>query len=143
MYILLLYFSDVYGFMLYGLSSQSYLVKLAWNVPIDTKTCLVENCLAENFVSLRKQVYSRYVKFFHNLFSSTSKEVGHLARIISRDARSTVYRNVNFLLETSGLSPWDFSNWKIMQKVKNSNVPSNYDWQSDPEQMPVLRIVRR
>ena len=131
------YCSDVYGFMLYDLtsqSSQSYLkswntfVKLAWNVPVDTYTYLVENCLAENFVSLRKQVYSRYVKFFQNLFSSTSKEVRHLARIVSRDARSTVYRNVNFLLETSGLSPWDFSNWKIVQKIENSTVPPNNDW---------------
>ena len=132
-----MYASDVYGFMLCDLASQasqSYLkswntfVKLAWNVPLNTYTYLVENCLAENFVPLRKQVCSRYAKFFQSLFSSTSKEVRHLARIVSRDAKSTVYKNVQFLLENSGLSPWDFSNWKIMQKIENSPVPPNNGW---------------
>ena len=131
------YASDAYGFMLYDLSSQSsqsYLkswntfVKLAWNVPLNTYTYIVENCLAENFVSLKKQIYSRYVKFFQNLFTSSSKEVRHLARIVSRDARSTVFRNVQFLLDTSGLSPWDFANWRIVQKIDNSPVPPNNGW---------------
>jgi hypothetical protein len=51
------YVSDAYGFMLYDLASQSsksYLkscntfVKLAWEVPHDTYTNLVENSLAKN-----------------------------------------------------------------------------------------------
>ena len=131
------YASDVYGFMLYDLSSQasqSYMkswntfVKLAWNVPRSTYTYLVENCLAQNFVSLRKQIYSRYVNFFQNLFTSSSKEIRHLVRIISRDARSTVYRNVQFIKELSGLSPWDFASWRIVQKIENSPVPANNEW---------------
>ena len=61
--------------MLYELTSQSSksyfkkwnaFVKLAWNVPLDTYTYLVENSLARNFVSLKKQVYSRFIKFFQN-----------------------------------------------------------------------------
>ena len=97
------YCSDAYGFMLYDLSSQasqSYFkcwntfVKLAWDVPLNTYTYLVENCLAGPFVPLRKQICSRYVNFFRKLFSSTSKEVRHLANIVSRDAKSTVYKNI-------------------------------------------------
>ena len=131
------YASDAYGFMLYDLSSQSsqsYLkswntfVKLAWNVPLDTYTYNVENCLPENFVSLKKQIYSRYVKFFQNLFTSSSKEVRHLARIVSRDARSTVFRNVQFLLETSGLNLWDYANWRIVKNIENSPIPPNNSW---------------
>jgi hypothetical protein len=131
------YVSDCYGFMLYDLasqSSQSYLkswntfVKLAWEVPRDTYTYLVENVLAKNFVPLRKQIYSRYVKFFQHLFTSTSKEIRHLARIVSRDARSTVYRNINFIQEMSGLSPWDFSSWRIVQEIQNTAVPPNNEW---------------
>ena len=56
------YASDGYGFMLYNLSSQSNqsypkswntFVKLAWNVPLDTYTYIVEDFLAEHFVSLK------------------------------------------------------------------------------------------
>ena len=131
------YVSDAYGFMLYDLTSQasqSYMkswntfVKLAWDVPRSTYTYLVENVLASNFVPFRKQLYSRYVNFFHNLFTSSSKEIRHLARIISRDARSAVFRNVNHIKEMSGLSPWDYSSWRIVQKIENSSVPPNNEW---------------
>ena len=131
------YASDAYGFMLYDLSSQasqSYLkswntfVKLAWDVPRDTYTYIVEDSLAENFVPLRKQIYSRYVKFFQNLFTSSSKEVRHIARIISHDARSTVFRNINFLQQISGLSPWDYSGWRILEKIGNASAPPNNEW---------------
>ena len=79
-----------------------------------------------NFVFRKKQVY--YGKFFQNLFTCSSKKIGNLARIVSRDAKSTVFRNVQFLLETSGLSPWDFANWRIVQKIDNSPVPHNNGW---------------
>ena len=132
-----IYVSDAYGFMLYDLasqSSQSYLkswntfVKLAWDVPRSTYTYLVENVLAENFVPFRKQIYSRYVSYFQHLFTSTSQEIRHLARIVSRDARSTVFRNVKFIQEMSGLSPWDYSSWRVVQKIENATVPPNNEW---------------
>ena len=123
--------------MLYDLSgqaSQSYLkswttfVKLAWDVPRDSYTYLVENVLAESHVPLRKQIYARYVNFFQHLFTSTSQEIRHLARVVSRDARSTVFRNVLFINKLSGLSPWDYSSWRIAQKIENVAVPPNNDW---------------
>ena len=132
-----IYVNDAYGFMLYDLasqSSQSYLkswntfVKLAWEVPRDTYTYLVENVLAENFVPLRKQIYSRYVSFFQHLFTSSSQEIRHLARIVSRDARSSVFRNIQFIKELSGVSPWDYSNWRVVQKIQNAIVPPNNVW---------------
>ena len=131
------YASDAYGFMLYDLQSQgsqSYFkswntfVKLAWDVPLDTYTYIVENCLAEKFVPLRKQIYSRYVNFFQNLLTSSSKEVRHLARIVSRDAKSTVFRNIQLIKEISGLSPWDYTSSRILEKIKNLAVPHNNDW---------------
>ena len=131
------YVSDVYGFMLYDLASQasqSYLkswntfVKLAWDVPRDTYTYLVENVLAEKFVPLRKQIYSRYVNFFQHLFTSCSQEIRHLARIVSRDARSTVFKNVRLIEEMSGLSPWDYSSWRILQKIENATLPVGNEW---------------
>ena len=132
-----LYCSDAYGFMLYDLSSQasqSFLkcwntfVKLAWDVPLDTYTYLVENSLANKFVPLRKQICSRYVNFLSKLSSSSSKEVRHLAKIVSRDAQSTVYRNIQYIKDVSGLSPWDNTAQQIIQKIENSTIPDNNEW---------------
>ena len=63
---------------------------------------------------------------FHAVRSS--KEIRHLVRIISCDARYTVFRNVQFIKEISGLSPWDFASWRILQKIENSPVPANNEW---------------
>ena len=132
-----IYASDSYGFMLYNFSStssESYFrswntfVKLAWNVPRDTFTYIVENLLAENFFSLKKQIFSRYTTFFQGLFTSASKEVRHLARIVSRDARSTVFQNVQLIEHSSGLSPWDFSKNRIVDKISKAEVPANNEW---------------
>ena len=130
---------DGYGSMLYDLSSTSCealfkswntCVKLVWGVPRSTFTYLVENTLARDFVSLRHQVYGRYVNYFQGLFNSSSKEVRHLARIVSRDVRSVTCKNVTLLKEVTGLSPWDFSKWRIQEKLLKTAVPSNDEWRS-------------
>ena len=121
-------FMDSCSMILQVNQSWNTFVKLAWNVPLSTYTYLVENSLARNFVSLKKQVYSRFIKFFQNLFCSSSKEVRHLDRILSRDARSTLYRNIQHVQEISGMSPWDFANWRILEKVENAAVPPNNEW---------------
>jgi hypothetical protein len=123
--------------MLYDLAiqaSQSYLkswntfVKLTWDVPRSTYTYLVENVLADNFVPFRKQIYSRYVNFFQNLLTSCSKEIRHLARIVSRDARSIVFKNVKLIEEISGLNLWDYSGWRILLKIENAAVAPGNGW---------------
>ena len=125
-----------YGFMLYDFSSQasqSYFkswhtfVKLAWDVPRCTFTYIVENVLGTNFDSLRKQILSRYVTFFKNLFIIASKELRHLARNVARDPRSTVYKNVHLIQQVSGLSPWDYSKVQIKEKIPNAAVPPYND----------------
>ena len=131
------YCTDAYGFMLYDLSSQASqsfykswntFVKLAWGVPLDTYTYLVENCLAENFVPLRKQICTRYVSFFNKLFTSSSKEIRHLARIVAHDANSTVYKNLKYIQELSGWNPWDSTGHQIGLKIESSRVPPNNEW---------------
>ena len=123
--------------MLYDLSSSSCeslfkswntCMKLIWGVPRGTFTYLVENVLASNFKSLRHQIYGRYVNYFQGLFKSSSREVRHLARIVSRDVRSVTCRNVTLLAELTGLSPWDFSKWRIEAKFRKSTVPPNDEW---------------
>ena len=131
------YACDGYGSMLYDLASQSAeslfkswntCMKLIWDVPRGTYTYLVENVLAKDFVPLRHQVYGRYVNFFQGLFKSSSKEVRHLARIISRDVRSVTCKNVGLIARASGLSPWDYSKLRIQQKLTRTAVPANDEW---------------
>ena len=130
---------DGYGTMLYDFSSSSCeslfkswntCMKLIWDVPRSTFTYLVENVLASNFMSLRHQIYGRFVNYFQGLFKSSSKEVRHLVRIISRDVRSVTSKNVRLITEVSGLSPWDYSKQKIQQNLKKSPVPNNDEWRS-------------
>ena len=134
-----IYASDCYGVMLSVLSSQaseSYFkawntfVKLTWNVPRSTFTYIVENVLASNFDSLRNQAYARYVTFFQNLFSSSSKEVRHLVRIVARDVRSVTSRNVNLIKAVSGLSPWDYTKWRIKNVLPKAASPDNDEWRT-------------
>ena len=132
-----IYASDCYGVMLYDLASQSSesyfkawntCVKLIWDVPRSTYTYIVENTLAAGFDSLRNQVYARYVTYFQKLFQSSSKEVRHLVRIVARDARSVTWKNVSLIKEVSGLSPWDYSKWRIKEKLPRATVPANNEW---------------
>ena len=127
-----IYTIDCYGVMISPHSLRILLqslehtcVKLTWNVPRSTFTYLVENVLALNFVSLRNQAYARYVNFFNNLFRSSSKKVRHLARIVLPDDRSVTSRNVNLIKAVSGLSPWDYTKWRIKEKLPKAPVPDN------------------
>ena len=123
--------------MLYDLSSPSteYLfkswntcIKLIWGVPKSTFTYLVDNVLSLNYVSLKHQVYARYVSYFQGLFNSSSREVRHLARIVSRDVRSVTCRNVRLIEESTGLSPWDYSVSRIKEKLQCETIPAKEFW---------------
>ena len=103
-------------------------MNLTWDVPRSTYTYIVENTLAAGFDSLRNQVYARYVTYFQNLFQSASKEVRHLVRIVARDARSVTGKNGSLITEVSGLSPWDYSKWRIKEKLSKATVPANNEW---------------
>ena len=127
---------DAYGSMLYDFTSASCqslfkslntCIKLIWHVPRNTFTYLLDNVLSADFVSLSHQVFGRYVSYFQKLFMSSSREVRHLARIVSRDARSVTYKNVQLLTTLSGYSPWDYSSGKILENLPKAPVLA-LDW---------------
>ena len=68
------------------------------------------------------------------MFSSASKEVRHLVRIVSREARSNVYKNVKLIEEISGFSPWDHDKAKIQENIPKATVPVNNEWR-----LPMLK----
>ena len=88
----------------------------------------MKQVLAADFVSLRNQVYSRYVNFFQQLITSSSREVRHLVRIVGRDVRSVTSRNVRLITNLTGLSPWDFARWRIKERLPRSEIPDNQEW---------------
>ena len=36
--------------------------------------------------------------------------------------------NVKFIQELFGLSPWNFSSWRIVKEIQNVAVPPNNEW---------------
>ena len=127
------YACDGYGSMLYDFSSFSCeslfkswntCVKLTWGVPRSTYTYLVENVLASNFISLRHQVYGRFVNYFQGLFKSSSREVRHLARIVSRDIRSVGGGGFTVIIKPHKLVHFVLVLGVTKFNIHNANSPS-------------------
>ena len=78
-------------------------VKKAWDCPQWTRTYLMQQVLSCGQTSAKVDILSRYVKFFHSLRRSTSKEVQVLSRLMARDIRSVTARNIQYIVELSGL----------------------------------------
>ena len=105
-----LYCCDGYGSMLWNFRSdfaQSYFkawniqVRLAWRVPPETHTYLVESFFAAGQISLRSQIYGRYQKFIQKLVKSPSKEISFLSKVLVYDPRSTIGQNIWYLNKIS------------------------------------------
>ena len=112
------YNSSFYGSNLWDLSgekaSQVYTawntaVKLAWGCPQWTRTYMVQQLLCCGFTSARVDILCRYVKFFHSLKSSACHEVQVMSRFLARDVQSVTGKNLLYIQEHSGLSPWTAS----------------------------------
>ena len=101
-----LYCCDAYGSMLWQFGcnySESFFKawnvqsRLAWGVPRETHTNIVENYLCDGFRSMRKQVYTRFHSFTLNLAKSPSREVRFLFNLVKKDCRSVTGSNLMFL----------------------------------------------
>ena len=131
------YCGDHYGAMLWQFDSDmagkyfrcwSTCVKLAWETPRATRSYLVDNLLAVNHVSTRRQVLSRYVKFFRGLMSSRSKEVALVASVVSHDVRSTTGKNLYLIREETGLNPFTARPAQVRDRLKIAAVPEQDTW---------------
>ena len=85
-----LYAGSHYGSMLWQFQSESAgqyftswrtCVKLAWQVPRQTHTYLVDHLMCSGLSSLRCDIMSRYVKFVRGLELSPSREVPVMFRV--------------------------------------------------------------
>ena len=85
-----------YGSMLWDLESEivgqycrvwNTAVKLTYTVPRSTHTYLVEHLLAVNFLPVKSELMSRYVKFLDSLLNNKSSEVQFLVKTALSDVR--------------------------------------------------------
>ena len=72
--------------------------------------------------SARVDILTRYSKFFNSLRHSASKEVQVLSRFLARDIRSVTGRNLQLILDVSGLNPWTDSTAKLRDALTASEV---------------------
>ena len=134
------YCSDAYGSMLWNLSSSASeqffrcwnsCVKIAYGIPRNTFTYLVEGYFGAGLTSLRNQIVSRYPKFYQKLMNSSSKEVRILIRIVRQDPRSVTCKNLRLLRKMSGMDNAEFycSN-KVKLKLPVKLVPEKEYWRT-------------
>ena len=97
-------------------NSWNTCIKLAWGVSRATHTYFLDY-LSGGIITVRRDILSRYAGFFRSLLSSPSKEVRILARVVSKDIRSTTARNIRLLdRETGGLT-WAAASWRIREEI--------------------------
>ena len=86
--------------------------------------------MSGGLLSVKWDVLGRYARFAQSLISSPSREINILARVVTRDIRSTTARNLRLLeKETDGLT-WLSSSLKIKEAVSKKvvTVPESDAW---------------
>ena len=109
-------------------NSWNVCIILEWNMPRSTHTYLVDNLLGINQLSIKRQLLSRYVKFFKGLLKSKSREVQILSNIVARDVRSVTGRNLRLLETETGLDPWKATSIDIRDNIPISQIPNHDVW---------------
>ena len=109
-----LYAGSHYGSSLWKLGGESAgqyytawqtCVKLAWHVPRQTHTYLVDNFLCSGLSSVRADILSRYLKFVQGLKMSPSREVTVMCGVVEGDVTTTTGQNLDLIRRETGLDP--------------------------------------
>ena len=126
-----------YGSMLWDLESEivgqycrvwNTAVKLTYAVPRSTHTYLVEHLLAVNFLPVKSELMSRYVKFLDSLLNNKSSEVQFLVKTALSYVRSTTSKNLLLIQQESGLNPLKVSSSCIRGAMKIAEIPEKQSW---------------
>ena len=105
--------------------------KLAWDVPRNCHTYLVEEVLATGVASLEASLLARFHGFFRSLLASPSHEVATVAILAARDIRSTLGSNLTHLRNKTGLDPWAVRKGQLkaaLALATRKEVPENDYW---------------
>ena len=117
--------------------------KLAWDVPRNCHTYLVEEVLAAGVASLEVSLLERFHGFFRSLLASPSHEVVVVALLATRDIRSTLGSNLAHLRAKTGLDPWEVTKGQLkagLGRATRNEVPECDYWR--PELLQKLLTAR-
>ena len=105
-------------------------VKLAWQVPRQTHTYLVDHLLCSDLTSVRSDIFARYIKFVRGLKASPSMEVSVMFGVVAGDVTSTTGKNLYVLRWETGLDPLATSLVKMKTAIwsKVAEVPVDDVW---------------
>ena len=103
-------------------------IKLTFDVPRETHTYIVENCLASEYKPVIQEMYSRYIKFLNSLKTSASIEVQHLFSVVSNEVQSTTGGNIYTIIKRTGLNPLEILPFHMRASVLKKEVPENENW---------------
>ena len=104
-------------------------MKLAYGVPRNTFTYLVDGWFSKGMTNLRNQVLSRYPRFYRNLAASVSKEVRVLLKIVQDDPRSVTYKNLKLIRHLTGLQSAElYAPFRVRLDLQTKKVPDSEVW---------------
>ena len=134
------YCTAVYGSSLWDLGGQEAGMmvsawrtghKLAWDVPRNCHTYLVDEVLTVGVANLEASLLLRFHGFFQGLIASPSHEVAVVALLAARDQRSTLGSNLTRLQNLTGLDPWVAGRCQVkaaLQLTTRREVPELDFW---------------
>ena len=96
---------------------------LAWHVPRNTHTWLVEGYLNQDLVPLRNQILGRYSNFIRKLLNSPSKEIIFMINLVLRDARSNTCANILHLNRLTNVDCLKTAAARVKSLLPVLNVP--------------------
>ena len=134
-----LYAGSHYGSSLWQFGSESAgqyftawktCVKLAWQVPRQTHTYLVDHLLCSGLTSVRSDILIRYSKFVRGLRVSPSMEVSVMCGVVAGDVNTTTGQNLNVIQWETGLDPLAASVAKMREAFGKgvATVPDEDGW---------------
>ena len=100
-----------------GITSWRTCVKLAWQVPRQTHTYLVDHLLCSGLTSVRSDILARYMKFVRGLMVSPSMEVSVMCGVVAGDVNTTTGHNLNVIRLETGLDPLATSFVKLKEVI--------------------------
>ena len=108
--------------------AYSSCVKRVYGLPLTTFTYLVEGHLASHQPPLRNMELVRYPCFYQRPLTGASSEVALMAKVVSKDARSTIAGNLAFLRFIAGLDVEEASRLEGRNKLPVEGVPEQEGW---------------
>ena len=91
----------------------------------------MQQILSCGFTSARVDILCMFAKFFKSLRENTSKEVQVLSRFLARDVQSVTGKNLQLLLDLTGLNPWTASQARLRDVLvaeEAVEVPAQDTW---------------